>query len=173
MRAFKIIISIFLLTITVPTMAQGWMDNPPPGPPDEQGPRREMIEQRIKTIKVWKLTEDLNLTTEQSEKFFPVYNKFQDDREAIEQARRGTFDKLDELTTQENPSDKEINALLDKLDSYDKRLQERREQFRNELKDVLTIQQIGRLYVFEVKFMQEMRSIIRDAMHEKGFRGPK
>ena len=172
MKAFKIAVLILALAVAAPIMAQGWMEGPPPGSGRGQGPRREKIEQRIKTIKVWKLTEDLNLTPEQSEKFFPVYNKFQDDREAIESERFETFKKLEDLTNEEKPSDKEINALIDKLDSFDNRLQARREQFRNDLKDILTTKQIGRLYVFEVKFMQEMRSIVRDAMHEKGPRRP-
>jgi len=167
MKVLKIVALAMMIGFGSQAMAQGWMDEPPPGgPPFGEGPRAEKIRERIKTVKVWKLTEDLNLTPDQSEKFFPLYNKFESDREAIEKQRRQTFVELEQLTDQENPSEKEIDVLIDKLDSYEGRIQDLRVKFRNDLKDILTTQQIGRLYVFEVQFMRQMREIIRDARME-------
>jgi Spy/CpxP family protein refolding chaperone len=167
MKSFRIIALAILLGLAGSTMAQGWMDEQPPnGPPFGDGPRAEKIRERIKTVKIWKLTESLDLTTGQSEKFFPVYNKYQNDRMAIEKERFGTLRELEALLDQENPPDKEITAMLDKLDSFDGKLQANQQQFRKELKDVLTTNQIGRLYVFEVRFIKQLRDIVKDARME-------
>lgn len=144
------------------------MDEQPGGPPFGEGPRHEKMRQRIETLKVWKLTETLDLSTEQSQQFFPLYNAFQDDRKAIEDERALVLRELNRLIEAENPDKQEIDKTLDKLDSFDDRIQARRTQFRRELKDILTIKQIGQLYVFEVQFRHQIRGMIDDA--RKGMR---
>ena len=138
-----------------------WGPREPYGPQFDD-PMRQQIRKRIETIKIWKLTEELNLTEQQSEKFFPVYNKFKDDTEAIEIERRQVIEKLDELTTKENSSADEINKLLDEIERLDGNFNSTKAVFRGKLEDILTIQQIGRLYVFEVMFQRQMQEIVRD-----------
>ena len=167
MKTIKIIAFVLALGLIAPLGAQPFGDFPPGGGP--HGPRGEMREkmrERIKTIKIWRLTESLNLDTEQSEKFFPVYNKFHDDREAIEEERRQVFQRLDELTKQDNPSEGDVNKLLDQLDGFDQRINSLRIKFRQDLAGILTTQQIGRLYVFEVEFMRHIQDIMRDVRRE-------
>ena len=167
MRIFRIISLVVLLGMAGSAMAQGWMGEPPPdGPPFGDGPRAEKVRERIRTVKIWKLTESLDLTSEQSEKFFPIYNTYQDDRMAIEKERFQTLRELKTLLDQENPPDKEITAMLDKLDSFDGKSQANQQQFRKGLKDILTTNQIGRLYVFEMEFMKQLRDIVKDARME-------
>jgi len=150
-----------LLSVGLSAWAQG-----PPGPPE--GRMRERVRERIKTIKVWKLTEELKLSQAQSEKFFPVYNRFFDRREEIEQEKRKVMDQLEDLTAGDAPADAAIVKCLDKLDDLDQEIQGLRVKFRGELKNILTERQIGRLYLFEVRFMQEMREIMRDIRREGG-----
>lgn len=169
MRNFKIITLLLAMVFASQAIAQGLVDDPQPDmPPFGEGPHHEKMRERIETLKVWKLTEQLDLTTEKSQKFFPVYNKFQDDRKVLEEERRQIFRELNRLVDAENPDEPEIKKVLDKLDAFDDRTRTRRAQFRQELKDILTIKQIGQLYVFEVQFRQQMRGIIQDA--RKGMR---
>jgi len=130
------------------------------------GPMRERTRERIKTVKVWKLTEELALTEAQSQRFFPIYNAFMDSREKIEEQRFGIIRKLDDLTAKENPPEAEITEQLNQLDDLDRRIGAERQKFRADLNDVLTVRQIGRLYVFEVTFMRQMQDIIRDIRKE-------
>jgi Spy/CpxP family protein refolding chaperone len=149
--------------------------DPPPGMPmgpPMDGPMRQKVKDRIKMVKVWKLTEALNLTQAQAQTFFPIYNKFFDGREDFEMQKFQMIQKLEDLTAKENVSDKEINQQVDKIDSLDQHIQDLRLQFRKDVQGVLTTLQIGQLYVFEIKFIQQMQEIIRDARQEmrgKGF----
>jgi Spy/CpxP family protein refolding chaperone len=161
MNSLRIITLLSILGLTVSAVGQ-----PEPGWPQGGGPNRRHIRERIKTVKIWKLTEELNLSSKQSEQFFPLYNQFQDDRQQIDSNRMETLQKLDELTSTENPSDSEINSLLQKLDDYDAQMNAKQIRFREKLKGIITTRQIGRLYVFEIKFQNQMREIVRDAMME-------
>jgi len=161
MRAIRIITLVLFLGLASAAFCQPLFDPPFGGPAG--GPRRERIRERIKTIKIWKLTEDLNLSEKQSEQFFPVYNKFQIEREEIENRRQEIFMELNNLTLKENPSEEEINSLLDRLDDIDREMNTKRVEFRKKLANILTTRQIGRLYVFEVLFRRQIQEIIRDA----------
>ena len=173
MKSFKILIVILALGMTTDISAQPWGDFSPGGRQGDH-PMREQMRKRIETIKIWKLTEELNLTPEQSEKFFPAYNQFNDNRKAIEEERRTVFDQLNLLTDEDKPDDNKIIELLDKSDNFDQKLNSLKIKFRQDLKGVLTTQQIGRLYVFEVEFMRHIRDIMKDTrkeMREKRFQG--
>jgi len=158
----KIATLVTILGLTANAVAQ-----PGPGWPEGSGQNRRQIRERIKTVKIWKLTEELNLTSKQSEQFFPLYNQFQEEKQQIESARMGTLQRLDELTAAENPPENEISGLLQKLDDYDAQMNAGQIEFREQLKDIISMRQIGRLYVFEIKFQNEIRDILKDAMMER------
>jgi Spy/CpxP family protein refolding chaperone len=160
----RTLLLICLLAITSVSWAQ--LVDPPMPMGRDGGPRREQVMDRIKTIKVWKLTEKLDLTSEQSQNFFPIYNKFFDTWEIVQKQRGQVIQKLDDLIEKENPSEGDINQQLTKLDSLDRVIQDAKAKFRLDIMKVLTPKQMGQLYVFEVKFMMEMRDIIGDARQE-------
>jgi len=165
MKFLKIMSLMLFLSMFSPIMAQGFIDEPPPdGPPFGMGKeQREKMKERIETIKAWKLTEKLDLTATQAERFFPIYNKIQDDRMAIEDERQQLISQLEKLTSIDKPNETEIGKILDKLDNLDKRIYDNIILFRQQLKGIISTEQIGRLYVFELEFRQQMREIIRDA----------
>jgi Spy/CpxP family protein refolding chaperone len=169
MKKINLSAMIFLLLF----LTTGAMAQPPMGGPPPEGPRREKIRQRIKTLKIWKLTEELQLNEQQSQRFFPIYNAFEADRQRLDDQRLEIIDKLDSLTSQDNTPDAEINSLLDRLEELDRQQASQRLEFRNKLKDILTTRQIGELVVFEVKFQRQIQDIIRDVRTEMGerFRG--
>lgn len=162
MKLLKTAALISVLGLTVGVMAQ-----PGPGWPQGGGPDRRHIRERIKTVKIWKLTEELKLTPKQSEQFFPLYNQFQDEKELIENQRQDLLKQLDDLTSNDSASDNDINQTLQKLDDYDKQMNTAQVQFRDKLKGILSTRQIGRLYVFEIQFQNQMREIVRDALMER------
>jgi len=173
MKSIKILIVVLALGMSTDLFAQPWDDFTPGGGKGDH-PMREQMRQRIETLKVWKLTEELDLSTEQSEKFFPAYNQFNDDRKAIEEERRIVFEQLSLLTAEDNPDDKKIDEIMDKLDNVDQKINGLRAKFRQDIKDILSTKQIGRLYVFEVEFMRHIQDIMHDVkmeMREKRFQG--
>ena len=163
MKTLKIIVILISLSLTSEAFSQ-----PFHGGPAFDGPRREQIRKRINTIKIWKMTEELNLSEQQSEKFFPIYNTFESKRKETEDQRLDLLRKLDDLTLEENPSEAEIYKLIDQLENIDQQMVNNRVEFKNKLKEILTTRQIGRLFVFEIKFQRQIQNIIRDVKMEMG-----
>ena len=65
MKKYRYLIVLAVFLFAAQAMAQ-------PGPSGGHK-MRERMKERIKTIKIWKLTEEVDLTSDQSEKFFHFY----------------------------------------------------------------------------------------------------
>lgn len=135
----------------------------------EGGPMREKIREKIQMIKIWRLTEAVGLTTEQSEKFFPVYNQHQKGMEDFERGKREILDRIKSLTDDSNSSDEEIGAAVKEFKEHHRKLAELRELFLNDVSKILSVRQRGELVVFEEEFRKNMRRMIEDIRRE--FRG--
>jgi hypothetical protein len=79
------------------------------------GSKAQYKKERVQAMKVAFLTDKLNLTAADAEKFWPVYNEFQDKRDALQktfrQKAKMTKDTPPELLTEEQ-ADEIINAQV-------------------------------------------------------------
>ncbi|RKE95018.1 sensor of ECF-type sigma factor [Ichthyenterobacterium magnum] len=86
----------------------------------------------IKALKIAFITERLDLTTEEAEQFWPVYNAFETQRESLRKESRELRRGLDIETI----SDKEANDLVNSLIS----LENKRHSIQtNQIKDLLKV----------------------------------
>lgn len=159
MRTIKFLVAILILSSSV-ILSQ-------PGP--RPGPMREKIRQRIKTIKIWQMTEAVGLTPEQSERFFPVYNKHQDAMQSLEREKHEALKRLNSLTDDPDVSDDDINKAMMEIDDFIRRSVEIRRDYMEDLSKVLSLRQRGKLMVFEEMFKKRMQKIIEDIRGD--FRG--
>jgi len=167
MRIFKYSLLIVLTAFVSQSLAQ---PGPGPGPWEKRGPRHEKMRERIKTIKIWQLTEAVDLTTSQSEKFFPIYNKHQNDHEKLEEEKLLLLRKLDKLSEESDVSESEIKNALDGLTEIDNKSIALRKSFLNEISGVLSIKQVAKLLVFEERFKRRLQENIRDIRRGMGER---
>lgn len=112
----------------------------------------EKFRDRVKQIKIWKLTEKLSLTEEQSLRFFPLYSSNQDDLEKLRRNRmklmRGLKEKLSEM------DEKQIQGTLKEIMSIEKEQIEKIEQFMRLLDPILSNKQKAELVLFEGDFIR-------------------
>ena len=139
---------------------------PPPGGPFEGGPMRQKVRERINTMKIWKLTEEVGLTPEQSEKFFPLYNKHQKAMDEIMNRRAELVDKLDTLTNNPKASDQDIQKTMNDLKNIPNQMNDETERFYKEIAGVLPLRQQAKLAVFEDRFLQRLQEFARDVRRE-------
>ena len=130
--------------------------------------RRDDIEERIQTMKIWKLTDELQLGDEQAARFFPLLNEFDRQREEIEAKHRDTLGRLGEIVWDPNPDSKVINQMLDDLETFGEDQTKLRKKFRQNVSGVLKPDQLGKLAVFNARFPELVREMIRDLEREKG-----
>jgi len=109
--------------------------------------------EKIKALKIGFLTEQLDLTPAESEKFWPIYNHFQAAKKSL--MSRPLKSKV------ENMSDAELNQLLqDQLDRQEQVIALRRKLIQD-LKPVLPLKKIVMLEFAEKKFKRELLSRMR------------
>ncbi|KXN99992.1 hypothetical protein LS48_05805 [Aequorivita aquimaris] len=126
-------------------------------------------------IKAWKtayITEKLSLTSSEAEKFWPIYNNFDEKfHELRKKERTEIFHKL--RNGLENLSDAEANELIDKNLSIETSELELRKQLTAELRKVLSPKKIITLKKAENDFKRELLDRYRHGKGEKGEKGPK
>ncbi|MEM1119373.1 MAG: hypothetical protein AAGJ18_02935 [Bacteroidota bacterium] len=138
----KIIISIILCLslATTHTFAQGG---------------KKQLRERIAARKVSFITNRLELTPEEAQQFWPVYNEYETKKESIKVAydHRGSFNLL---------TDEEVeNYLGQQLEKEEKMLSLKKE-YVYKLKEVLPIRKVAMLPRMENRFKEWMLTQIRE-----------
>ncbi len=138
------------------TMAQPFAPAAPraPGVPDG----RRLIE----TIKIWKMTEALNLNEHQAAKLFPRLAQLEASRREFHRQQRLLRDELAELLKQQPLPDQEVKARLERLERTEIDFRGREQAIRRGLRTILSVEQQARLALFEDRFETEMRRAIQD-----------
>lgn len=157
---------LFMILVALVSYSQAQQG---PGPGGRR-PNREKMRERLNTIKIWKMTEAVGLTTEQSEKFFPIYNQQRKDHEKLEKERFELVDKLSNLADEHDGSDSEINKTIDKLIDHDGKFAQLRKKYLKEIAAVISVKQQARLLVFEERFRRRLQEDIRDIRRGTGKR---
>jgi hypothetical protein len=114
----------------------------------------------VDSYKIAYITERLNLTSAQAEKFWPIYNKH--NKKYIELKKTVWEPIKKELNNIDNLSEKEAEILLEKYRDYRQMRLEYREAYITELLTVVTPKKIMQLkkadYDFNRELLKQMKS---------------
>jgi len=129
-------------------------------------PQRKEKFERIHAAKVAYMTDRLGLTTNQAERFWPVFNEYESERMAIrrkyypnsnegEQGKKhGNLDKTEE-------DGMYMQSIEDNLDLQQAQLDLKR-KYNNEFLQILSAQQVSMLYKAEKEFRQLLIQKLRE-----------
>jgi hypothetical protein len=150
-----VIVFILMLTLGGPSLrAQEGRQRPGPGA------------ERIEQFKKIRLMDVLKMDEETSIRFFARYNKHIETLRDIEKSRNDRVDQLQKLTDSDASNDDIMKAVND-VTALDGKMTEERSKFLTDLKDVLTVKQIGKYVVFERNFNQNLRDLMRDVARDR------
>jgi hypothetical protein len=152
-------------------MVPGFAPASPPGPPDTAG-RFEKVHQKIETMRMWRLTEALNLTGEKSAKLFPVLKKYDDKRAALGMDRRKLMRALADLTKDQSASDAKFKEALDGLEANGSSMDQLKKDELKELKAILTTSEMAKFIVANEQFEREMRQTVERVRGRGAASGP-
>jgi len=166
----------FILGSGLPCFSQPPGEGGPGGPDssafggDEPPPsfeKREEIRKRIELIRMWKLTEELDLTEETGAKLFPLLHKYDEKRTELHKERRGLINQLGKALENEATSDETIEGVLEKLNKAALAELDLMRQQREELKGILSPRQQAKFILFQREFHRDVRRIIAEARERK------
>lgn len=129
--------------------------------------------EKVEAMKIGFLTERLELSPEEAQVFWPVYNQYQDELEKVRLTRKDYISAarkgMDDL------SDKEIEKLVDSELAFRQSELDLQKKYHGQFKKVLPIKKVAKLYRAEEDFKRKLLEMIqdrRDENREKGGRRP-
>ena len=130
-------------------------------------PRREQIE----ILRIWKMTEELDLTEQQADKFFPKLRSEDKKIEELEQQRQMIFRDLHENVKNGKIDAKELDKTIDNLTEIETDIIQKRANFVRDLDGILSTDQQARLIIFRHKFRERMVDMMRDIQRNRMKKG--
>lgn len=116
--------------------------------------------EQVKALKVSFLTTELNLTSDEAEKFWPVYNSYEQKFFALKHGKmRPLIKRIDAVA---NMTDKEALNYLDQLQEIEKELFDVRQKLVTDLKPILSPVKILKLKKAEDDFNKKLLSKYKD-----------
>ncbi|RLA84900.1 MAG: hypothetical protein DRG40_05435 [Deltaproteobacteria bacterium] len=125
-----------------------------------QPPKEKRVRERIQMLRMWKLTEELDLTEKEAAELFPIFGKYEKKRAKLHHQRRRLLDKLRGLIQKGAPPER-INEVIRKLEANYRELSRMREEEWEEVKRVLTPDQQARYILFHERFARDMWRMIQ------------
>lgn len=149
MKKYKII-TLLIFLISTSTFAQG-------------GKLRERFQQKkeqVKSLKVAYITEELKLTSNEAEKFWPLYNAFEEKQMTLRKDKLKNY--LDRAENADDLSEKEATTLITQMENTEEELHQLRKKFVASLKGILPSVKILKLKKAEDEFNRKLLQQYRD-----------
>jgi hypothetical protein len=116
--------------------------------------------ERVQALKVAFITKALNLTSDEAEKFWPIYNEYSDKRDVVRRQLQENRKKVKEQS--ETLSPEELMQLADEEMSLRQQDLDLQKEMHEKLKKVLPAKKLALLYVAEEDFKKELLKILTE-----------
>ena len=111
--------------------------------------------EEIKKQKTAYISELLDLSDKKSKLFWPIFNEFQEESDAINVERRKVFFSLKRENESDTVSEEKLDSLLNMLHIFDDKSYKLKNEYNAALKDILTSKQKTNLLMSELNFKRE------------------
>jgi len=126
-------------------------------------PRREQIEM----LRIWKMTEELDLSEQQAEKFFPKLRREDKENEKLVVKRGKIFRELHDKVKTGEMNANELDKAIDNLTEIQINIIRKNAKFIRDMEGVLSIDQQAKLIIFRHRFRERMVDMIRDVQRNR------
>jgi len=135
-------------------------------PPKNGGQNRNDRKEKLESMKVAFITQELDLTSQEAQQFWPVYNQFDDELDRLRKARRSAM--LDAKENFDGMSDADIARAIDGELSFQQQELDLRKKYVAEFKKVLPMKKVAELMRAEQRFKMKL---LQEYQNRKG--GPR
>lgn len=115
---------------------------------------------RWETIRIWKLTEFLELNEEQAGQFFPALREYHAQVRKVDSTRFSLQREIMEEINGKKINQEYVNQRKEKLIQLQRERIRHEEEFLGSLSEYITPDQQARYLVFERRFQQELRNVL-------------
>ena len=148
----KRILTLSLMLLAVTLFAQ---------PEEDDQTRKE----KLKAHKVAFISTELDLTPEEAEKFWPIYNEMDAKMEEIHQEKRGYMKKMRNMG---DLSEDEAYENMEKIFDLEAKENSLRKEYLGKFADVIGKKKAVKVYIAEEKFKRELLKKLKDHQNQRG-----
>ncbi len=130
-------------------------------------PRRAQIEM----LRIWKMTEELDLSEKQAEKFFPKLRNEDKKIKELENQRQKIYRELNEDVKKGEMDAKDLDKTIDNLTEIQTNIIQKHAKFIREMDEILSTEQQAKLIIFRHKFRERMVGMMRDVQRNRMNKG--
>jgi len=132
--------------------------------PDREHKRSEKMEMMM----VWKLTDELALSPEQAEKFFPRFRQHRDELDEVKKMERALGKEMKKkLKKDEDIPEKDVKETVKKITELRKKHVDLEAKFLLGMDDILSPRQLANLGMFKQKMMRNIGGELRENRGKK------
>jgi Spy/CpxP family protein refolding chaperone len=128
--------------------------------PQHMDPAR--MRERVNAMKIWKLTEYLELTEEQAGPFFARLRVHEDEAAEINRRKKQLYREFQEQIDKGGVKSKDVDRYLEETAKLEQSHIELRTQHIQSMEDILTEEQMAKFAVFQERFRRELRYQLQD-----------
>lgn len=128
---------------------------------------REEMHNKFEQLKLVKMLELLNLDENTEAQFISIYRQHSKSMKNLMNSRKGLIKELSQLIRAKSEDRKKYEEIFEKIDKVDIQHTELIHSYFDQLKSVLTNDQIGKLYIFHDRFGPELMGRIRNMRDQK------
>lgn len=132
--------------------------------PEKEVNRKDKIEQ----LKIAFITKELDLTPEESEKFWPIYNEMS---KKLREEKKSEKKLHKEIKEGEDLTDSDISAKMDQIFEHEQNLLDLKKEYHEKIADVIGQKKAVKLLSLEQRFKRELLDQIKDRPEDG--RGPR
>lgn len=118
--------------------------------------------EQIKQLKVAFITTELNLTTDEAAKFWPIYNTFDEKQFEIRHDKMRSFRKRMDAESVDKMSEKEAAALLAQMEDTEEKMFQLRKKLNSDLRPIIGSVKILKLKKAEDDFNRKLIKQIKE-----------
>ena len=128
---------------------------------EERKQKSERRDSRMEAKKIGYITEQLDLSTEEAQKFWPIYNEFQDKIKSLKEETRekGRSDK--------DFTDAEAQTFLNTIFEREQKELDLKKNYFKKMEAAISKAKIAKLYTIENKFRDKVYRSIKRKMKER------
>ena len=136
----------------------------------EEEKAEEEKKQKMESMLIWRLTEELDLRVDQADKFFPRFRQHRKIIDDLRNKEKLLGRDLNDRIKAKNLSSSDVEKMIKESTSIRKKIAEREEKFLIESGKILDPNQQAKLGTFKLKMMRDMKGKMKKRDKRKKFR---
>jgi hypothetical protein len=179
MKSAHWISALLFLSLATAVLAQpgpqgGMMETPPPGGmmmsdgpgPLEPGDSHDKHRKMLEAMRITRMTEALELTDQQIAVFFPKLKEMEAGMSEMSQTQRRLISQLDSLLNA-GAREPELKDMIARIENAEAEKWKNMKAFKAKIDGILTVKQKAKMLVFNQKFDEEIRDMVRDIRQKR------